>query len=61
MKVAAKPDTLCPKEDDPRAYVGETPEEVPDTSYYRRLVADGSLVLSPTPRPERPEAKKKGA
>jgi hypothetical protein len=45
MKVSAAPGTRCPKEGKPREYITDNiPEEVPDSAYYRRLVADGSLV-----------------
>jgi len=44
MEVTAKPGTRCPKEGKPREYIGETPETVPDTAYYRRLIAEGSLM-----------------
>jgi len=47
MKVTSAPGTRCPKEDRPREYIGdEKAEEVPDTAYYKRLVAEGSLVLA---------------
>lgn len=35
----------CPKEGKPREYIGESPEEVADSAYYRRLLADGSLMI----------------
>ena len=45
MRVMAAPGTKCPKEGKPREYITDsTAEEVPDSTYYRRLVADGSLV-----------------
>lgn len=44
MLVKAKPGTLCPKEKKPRDYIGATAEEVPETSYYLRLINDGSLL-----------------
>ena len=44
MEVTAKQGTRCPKEGKPREYIGESPETVPDTTYYRRLIAEGSLV-----------------
>ncbi len=47
MKVLAIPGAKCPKEGKPRDYItDQVPVEVPDTSYYRRLIADGSLVLA---------------
>jgi len=45
MLVVAKEGTRCPKEGNPREYVtDDKPVEVPDTAYYRRLAAEGSLV-----------------
>lgn len=45
MKVVSKPGTTTPKEDKPREYITDKePVEVPDTAYYQRLVADGSLL-----------------
>lgn len=46
MFVKAAPGLRCPKEHAPREYVGAAAEEVPDTAYYRRLVRDGSLLVS---------------
>lgn len=38
----------CPKENNPRDYITDTePVEVPDTTYYRRLVTEGSLIEVP--------------
>ncbi|MRR15699.1 MAG: hypothetical protein EG826_04495 [Deltaproteobacteria bacterium] len=46
MKVQAVPGARCPKEGKPREYITDSKtEEVPDSVYYRRLVADGSLVI----------------
>jgi len=51
MKVIAKGGTKVPKEGKPREYIqGAEPVEVPETSYYRRLVADGSLAAPPAAR-----------
>lgn len=48
MKVMAAPGTQCPKEDKPRSYITDTVAvDVPETAYYLRLIADGSLVLAP--------------
>lgn len=47
MRVQAAPGLKCPKENDPRQYIGEEPVEVPDTAYYRRMLDDESLVLAP--------------
>lgn len=45
MKVKAAPGTKCPKEGKPRQYITDTePVEVPASAYYRRLVAEGSLI-----------------
>lgn len=43
--VKAAKGARCPKEGRPREYVTEA-VEVPATAYYRRLLADGSLVLA---------------
>lgn len=47
MKVRAAAGLKCPKEDNPREYITDDPKGtvVPDTSYYQRLVNDGSLEL----------------
>jgi hypothetical protein len=47
LLVKTNPGEICPREEDPRTYVTETAKgtEVEDTSYYRRLVSDGSLVI----------------
>lgn len=47
MKVIAAKGLLCPKEENPREYITDTEAvDVPDEStYYRRLVDDGSLEL----------------
>lgn len=51
MRVVSKPGTMTPKEGKPREYINDSePQEVPDTAYYQRLMADGSLI----------EVKKKG-
>lgn len=48
MLVKAASGLQCPKEGNPRDYIGDgDPVEVPDTAYYRRLVNDGSLVEIP--------------
>jgi hypothetical protein len=45
MKVQAAPGAKCPKEGKPREYITDNmPVEVPDSAYYIRLVADGSLT-----------------
>lgn len=47
MKVIAAKGLKCPKEGKPREYITDSePVDVPEGStYYRRLVNDGSLVL----------------
>lgn len=49
MKVKAASGLKCPMEDNPRKYITDDPKGivVPDTSYYQRLVDDGSLELVP--------------
>lgn len=45
MKLKSAPGTQCPMEGNPRMYIGNGEGvEVPDTIYYRRLVAEGSLI-----------------
>ncbi len=45
LKVTATPGTRCPMEGRPREYITDSAAvEVPETAYYRRLIADGSLV-----------------
>jgi len=48
MKVIAAPGTQCPMEDKPKTYITDAETvDVPETAYYLRLIADGSLVLTP--------------
>jgi len=35
----------CPKEQGAKKITDNTPVEVPNTAYYRRLVSEGSLIL----------------
>ncbi|MGD0278346.1 MAG: hypothetical protein ABSC11_03465 [Smithella sp.] len=59
MWVIAIPGTQCPKERSPREYINDkTPVKMPDTTYYQRLVGDGSLLIA-TP-PAASTAKKNG-
>jgi len=45
MEVIAAPGLQCPMEDKPRSYITDAkPVTVPETAYYLRLLADGSLV-----------------
>lgn len=58
MKVKAAPQLRVPTEGRANDYIEQTPVDVPATLYYRRLVADGDLiVLSDAPA----AAAKKGA
>ena len=41
--------------------VSETTAEVADFLFYLRLIADGDLLAVSPPKPEKPEAKGKGA
>ena len=64
MKVKAAPGTKCPMEGKPREYItGKEAVDVPGSSYYKRLVNDGSLVLDTStasaPAPEKKEVKSK--
>lgn len=49
MHVVAAPGLRVPMESDPRAQIDPVPAEaveVPDTSYYRRRLASGELLLA---------------
>ncbi len=47
MKVVAAKGLKCPREDNPRDYITDDAiAEVPESAYYLRLVADGSLVVA---------------
>ena len=47
LKVTSKKGTQTPKEGKPREYIGDKDSvDVPDTTYYRRLVMDGSLIIA---------------
>ncbi len=48
LLVKTKPGEMCPMEGKPREYIRDVPVEVPDTSYYIRLIDDGSLILLET-------------
>jgi hypothetical protein len=44
MLVIALMGTRCPMEENPRKYITDSEAvEVPETTYYRRLIIDGSL------------------
>lgn len=47
MRVKAAPGLQCPKEHNPREYIGDDDAgvEVEASAYYRRLIDDGSLEL----------------
>jgi len=46
MRVIALRGAKCPRENNPRSYINDSVAvNVPDTSYYRRRIEDGSLVL----------------
>lgn len=48
MFVKAVEGAQCPMEGKPREYITDTtPVDVEPTSYYQRLVAEGSLVVCP--------------
>lgn len=53
MKVRAPKGLKCPMEGSPRDYITDAEEgvEVPNTSYYRRLVDDKSLEIVPDQAP----------
>lgn len=47
MKVLAQEGERCPMEGAPRKYITDsTVVDVPNTSHYRRLVREGSLLLA---------------
>lgn len=66
MLVHAQLGEKCPKEGHPREYITDDPAgvEVPDTAYYRRLTAEGSLVhitpASPVTKGDKNEVKTHG-
>lgn len=59
MKVIAPKGLKCPMERKPRQYITDAKAvDVPDTNYYRRLVAAGSLIdAGAVKRPAKPEPK----
>jgi hypothetical protein len=67
MLVRAAPGLKVPKEEQPRDYIeGDTPVTVPESAYYLRRLADGSLLLvievAPTePLPSAPRTHPKTA
>jgi hypothetical protein len=57
MNVTASKGLNCPREGNPREYITDAvPAEVPDTLYYRRLIADGSLILVQPARGKKAES-----
>jgi hypothetical protein len=57
MRVTTQSGTICPMEGKPRSYITDNiPTDVPDTMYYRRLIAEGSLILVDD-KPQEPAAK----
>lgn len=60
MKVLSAPGTRCPMEGQPRKYINDNrPVDVPGTSYYRRLLAEGSLLPAPSTKPAKAAPRKK--
>jgi hypothetical protein len=60
INVKAVQGLKVPKEEKPREYISESKaEKVPASAYYRRLVADGSLIDMDT-RPSAEAKAKKG-
>lgn len=60
MLVISKPGTKTPKEGRPHEYItDDVPVDVPNTSYYRRLKNDGSLVSAEVQKRGSAEANKK--
>ena len=55
LRVIAKSGCACPRED-PRSGVikDDAAVEVPNTAYYRRRIADGSLLLSEPDKDDSP-------
>ena len=49
LLVKANPGEICPREEDPRTYITDDPKGTPveESSYYRRLLDDGSLSIAP--------------
>lgn len=45
MQVISKPGSRCPMAGKPRDYITDTTaQDVPESSYYLRLIDDGSLI-----------------
>ena len=59
MNVIATRGTKCPMEGKPREYITDTlVVNVPDTTYYQRLIMDGSLIKVPETPPKAKQADK---
>jgi hypothetical protein len=59
MRVIAAPGTRCPMERNHREYITDTEAvDVPETTYYSRLIADGSLRVAPEPAKEKEGGRK---
>jgi hypothetical protein len=58
MLVKTFPGMKCPTEHDPRSYITDIPVEVPDTTYYKRLIRDGSLMEVAVEAPKDKTSKK---
>ena len=56
IQVKTLPGQKCPKEGRHRDYITDDPkgEPVPDTTFYRRLIAEGSLSLVDETAPAKP-------
>jgi hypothetical protein len=60
MLVKAAPGSRCPKEGKPREFITDgNAVEVADSAFYRRLIADGSLVEEKVPGTRKKEQGKK--
>lgn len=45
-RVIAAPGLRVPHEHDSRSYIESKPTDVPDSTYYRRRIASGELLLA---------------
>jgi len=44
-RVIAAPGLRVPREDNPRTYIDSKAVDVPDTTYYRRRLTNGELLI----------------
>ena len=44
MKVKAKPGMRCPREENPTSFITDRAVEVQNTRFYRKRIAEGSLI-----------------